>query len=90
MAPDVMVVLGVSPAERRSYKLWEEANPPDFVAKVSLPDSFGHDSGEKRRLYGEMGVREYFLFKPDYGRTGRSGVMRAYYLMGNRMVEIGA
>ena len=35
MAPDVMVVLGVSPAERRSYKLWEEAKPPDFVAEVS-------------------------------------------------------
>ena len=43
-----------------------------------------------RRLCGEMGVREYFLFKPDYGTTGRSGVMRAYYLMENRLVEIGA
>lgn len=77
LAPDVMVVLGVSPAERRSYRLWEESKAPDFVAEVSSPDSFEHDSEKRRRLYGEIGVQEYFRFKPGYGASGRSGVMHA-------------
>ena len=34
VAPDVFVVLGVSNADRSSYRLWEERKGPDFAGPV--------------------------------------------------------
>ncbi len=87
VAPDVMVVVGTSPQERRSYRLWEEGKPPDFVVEVSSPDSYGHDSGPKRELLGRLDVREYLLFRPDYGGETGSGVVRLYRQWGGQLVE---
>ncbi len=87
LAPDVMVVLGTSPQARRSYRLWEEGKPPDLVVEVSSPDSYGHDSGPKRELLGRLDVREYLLFRPDYGGETGSGVVRLYRQWGGQLVE---
>ena len=64
VSPDVFVVRGVENKLRRTYKLWEEHVPPAVVMEVSSRSTRLEDLGNKRALYGELGVREYFLFDP--------------------------
>ncbi len=87
LEPDVMVALGTSPRARRSYRLLEEGEPPDFVVEVSSPDSYGHDSGPQRELLGRLDVREHLLFRPDYGGGTGSGLVRLYRQWGGELVE---
>jgi Uma2 family endonuclease len=63
-APDVFVVKGVSKAERRTYKLWEEKVVPCVVVEVTSKSTRFEDKVKKRKLYQMLGVREYFLFDP--------------------------
>ena len=64
VAPDVFVIFGVADHHRMSYKLWEEGKAPDFVLEVASESTWREDVGRKRRLYAELGVREYWLFDP--------------------------
>ena len=64
VAPDVMVVQGVSPRRRSSYRVWEEGKAPDFVLEVLSGSTSASDQVDKRKTYAAMGVREYFLFDP--------------------------
>lgn len=64
VAPDVFVVFGVSNQPRRTYRLWEEGKAPDVVFELTSQSTRQKDQGEKRYLYEELGVREYFLFDP--------------------------
>ena len=89
VAPDVMVVRGVPTGPRRTYLLWEEGKPPDFVAEVSSPSSRSYDRTSKRALYAKLGVREYFLFDPVYEEPGHDGALQGYRLWGSESVEMG-
>ena len=64
VAPDVFAVLGVPGRDRKSYRVWEEGKPPDFVLEVASPATARRDREEKREVYGEMRVREYWRFDP--------------------------
>jgi Uma2 family endonuclease len=64
VAPDVFVVQGVAKGERRTYKLWEEGQPPTVVFEITSRGSRLEDLGTKRALYAMLGVREYFLYDP--------------------------
>jgi Uma2 family endonuclease len=64
VAPDVFVVRGVAKGERRTYKLWEEGQPPTVVFEITSRGSRLEDLGTKRALYAMLGVREYFLYDP--------------------------
>ena len=64
VAPDVFVVLGAPDHRRRSYKVWEEPKGPDFVLEITSDSTRRSDQGPKRRIYEELGVREYWLFDP--------------------------
>jgi Uma2 family endonuclease len=64
VAPDVFVVQGVAKGERRTYKLWEEGQPPTVVFEITSRRSRLEDLGTKRALYAMLGVREYFLYDP--------------------------
>ena len=64
VAPDVFVVLGAPNHRRRSYKVWEEPKGPDFVLEITSDSTRRSDQGPKRRIYAELGVREYWLFDP--------------------------
>jgi hypothetical protein len=64
VAPDVFVVLGVAKGERRTYKVWEEGQPPTVVFEITSRGSRLEDLGTKRALYAMLGVREYFLYDP--------------------------
>ncbi len=88
VAPDAMVALGVRAGARRTYLLWEEGKPPDFVAEVSSPGSRKRDRTVKRELYTALGVREYFVFDPVYEDREHEGELRAYRRWGSALVEV--
>ena len=75
VAPDVFVVFGVPKKLRRTYKLWEEGQPPDIVFELTSRKTYRDDLSDKRILYEELGVREYILFDPlrDYLRPPLQG-----------------
>ncbi len=63
--PDVFVILGAKPGgERRSWKTWEEGKAPDVIIEITSKSTRRVDTFEKKALYEELGVREYFLFDP--------------------------
>lgn len=94
VAPDVFVVRGVANRQRRIYKLWEEGRPPDFVIELSSRQLWREDLQEKWRLYEQLGVREYFIFDPEYDyldtplvgyRLGADGLYAALEVENNRL-----
>lgn len=66
VAPDVFVVRGVGNHQRRIYKLWEEGRPPAAVIELSSRQTWRDDLQVKWRLYEQLGIREYFIFDPEY------------------------
>lgn len=89
VAPDVMVVRGVASGPRRTYLVWAEGKPPDFVAEVSSPDSAKADRTVKRELYASIGVQEYLLFDPGYEEGGRVGRVQLFRRRGSKLLETG-
>ncbi len=66
VSPDVFVAHGVPKGDRRVYKLWEEGKPPSIVIELGSKGTWQEDQYEKWRLYESLGVREYYLFDPEY------------------------
>ena len=64
IGPDVLVAFGVENRKRRSYVIWQEGKPPDFVMEIASPSTSKRDREEKPRVYASLGVAEYFLFDP--------------------------
>ena len=64
VAPDVFVVLGAAGHDRDHYRLWLEPKAPDFVLEVTSRSTWREDQGRKRKLYGELGVAEYWQYDP--------------------------
>jgi Uma2 family endonuclease len=64
VAPDVFVVQGVAKHERRTYRLWEEGQPPAVVFEITSRGTRLEDLGTKRAVYAMLGVREYFVYDP--------------------------
>ncbi len=64
VSPDVFVVKGVPKQERRTYKLWEERQPPAIVFEITSRSTRREDKVNKHALYTRLRVREYFLFDP--------------------------
>ena len=64
VAPDVFVVLGVSNADRSSYRLWKERKVPDFVLEITSRSTYREDQESKREVYRALGVREYWQYDP--------------------------
>ncbi len=64
IVPDVFVVKGIKPGNRRVYKLWVERKPPDAIIEVTSRKTKKTDTATKPSLYHQLGVPEYFLFDP--------------------------
>ena len=74
VAPDVMVVLGVDGSHRRNYRIWAEGGrAPDFVLEVVSDSKQEREAIDKRTLYAELGVREYFRYSPISRRMAGMG-----------------
>jgi Uma2 family endonuclease len=65
-SPDVMICSGISQADRRTYKLWEEKQFPQVVFEISSRATWGEDLNKKWLLYQKFGVKEYYIFDPEY------------------------
>ena len=44
--------------------MWREGKAPDFVMEVASPSAWERDAAEKRDIYANMGVTEYWRFDP--------------------------
>ena len=66
--PDVLVAFGVGSHRRRSYAIWQEGKPPEFVMEIASVSTWRRDRDEKPANYESLGVREYFLYDPVGGR----------------------
>ena len=64
VVPDVFVVKGIVPKDRRFYKLWVERKPPDVILEVTSRKTKKTDTTKKPTLYRQLRVGEYFLFDP--------------------------
>ena len=62
VSPDVLVVFGIGPGPRRTYKVWEEGKTPDFVMEFSSESTYQNDLSGKRELYAELEIQDYFLY----------------------------
>ena len=61
ISPDVFVTCGVERKQRRTYRIWEEGWPPQFVLEFSSERTYRNDLRDKKALYAEIGIAEYFL-----------------------------
>jgi Uma2 family endonuclease len=64
VAPDVMVIFNVEPGGRDNYKIWVEGEVPQVVFEVTSPSTRSQDEVQKKALYAELGVTEYWQFDP--------------------------
>ena len=65
VAPDVMVVFGAAGNhDRDSWLTWREGTAPHFVMEIASPSTWERDADDKRRIYANMGVTEYWRFDP--------------------------
>ena len=83
ISPDVFVVRGAEKGERRVYKFWEEP-APQVVFELSSRKTRKADLTEKKDIYAWLGVREYFVFDPEYKLKPP---LRAFRLRGQELVE---
>jgi Uma2 family endonuclease len=86
VSPDVLVVKGVEKKQRRTYQIWKEAKGLDVVIEVTSRKTRREDTDFKKKLYQQLGVKEYYLFDPtgDYLKERLCG----YRLIGNRYVVV--
>jgi hypothetical protein len=47
---------------RLLYLPWEAGKPPDFVLEVGSESTGAQDTGDKREIYAQIGIREYWRF----------------------------
>jgi Uma2 family endonuclease len=86
ISPDVMVVRGVEKKQRRIYKLWLEGKPPEVVFEFSSRKTWNDDLIVKLRRYEEMGVKEYYVFDPEYDYL--PDPLLAFRLIDGRLVQV--
>ncbi len=82
ISPDVFVAFWCWQKQRRTYRLWEEGKPPDFVLEFSSENTYRKDLREKKELYAEIGIVEYFLYDAERNLLPSP-------LMGFRLVDRG-
>lgn len=64
VAPDVMVIFNVVSGGRDNYKIWEEKQVPAVIFEITSEGTREKDTGYKKTLYEQLGVKEYWLFDP--------------------------
>ena len=82
-SPDVMISFDVSNQTRHVYKLWEEKVFPQVIFEVSSRLTWGEDLNQKWLLYQQNGVKEYYVFDPEYDYLPESLV--AYRLINGEL-----
>ncbi len=86
VVPDVFVVKGIKPGDRRIYKIWFEGKAPDAIVEVTSRKTKKKDMVTKPALYAQLGVAEYFLFDPTHEYL--EPVLQGHRLIGGRYERI--
>ena len=89
VSPDCYVAFGLSEAAlyslsqegNNTYLLWEVEKPPDYVMEIASQSTWRNDLGDKRDLYADIGVGEYWRYDQTGGRFYREP------LVGERLVN---
>ena len=81
VAPDVFMVAGArGNHKRRSWFTWREDAAPAFVMEIASDSTWRHDGADKRAIYAEIGVTEYWRFDP-------TGECFSPALIGERLID---
>ena len=75
--PDLLIAFNVRRAHilaQQGYAINEQGKPPDFVLEVASNSTAGNDETGKWLDYANFGVKEYWLFDPDWGRRYATGL----------------
>ncbi len=83
--PDLLVAFNVDPASylaHNGYVISEQGKPPDFVLEVASASTGRRDAVEKRVIYAELGIAEYWRFD-------ETGQYHGSRLAGDRLVDGG-
>ena len=70
VSPDCYIAFGVDSRairDRDLYLPWEARKPPDWALEVASPSTGRRDITDKRRIYAEIGILEYWRFDPTEG-----------------------
>lgn len=86
VSPDILVVRGVQKKRRRIYNLEVEGKAPEVIIELTSLSTKKEDLGNKRFVYANLGVKEYFIFDP-FGDTMRPA-LRGFRLEGGDYVPI--
>lgn len=86
VAPDVMIVKGIKKYSRRTFKVWEEKTP-NVVFEISSRGTWKEDLQKKYLLYQELGVKEYYVFDPEYDYL-KDEPLIAYHLKNGVFEEV--
>ena len=79
--PDVYIAFDVDAdtiRRRNGYVIWEVGKPPDFVLEIASESTADNDTGYKRDLYAQLGVREYWRFDRTGGELYESALAGEY------------
>ena len=70
VSPDCYIAFGVDAhaiRDRDLYLPWEARKPPDWALEVASTSTGRRDITDKRRIYAEIGIPEYWRFDPSGG-----------------------
>ena len=85
IAPDLFIAFDVDNAEIReklpNYWLWEIGKVPDFVMEVASDSTASRDLNEKRELYQDLGIAEYWRF------DSKNGERYGHIMASERLVD---
>ena len=86
VSPDLLISFGAGKKPHRTYKIWEEGKPPDFVVEFSSKGTVQNDLNHKMELYARLGIPEYFLC--DVDRRYLPAPLMGFRLIDGEYVEI--
>ncbi len=65
LVPDNFIVKGLDKEPRRTFKTWVEKRVPSVVIEITSEFTWLEDFGDKKILYQQLGVGEYFVYDPE-------------------------
>lgn len=81
--PDLLVAFDANPAlylAQNGYVISEQGKPPDFVLEVASRSTGRRDTVDKRIIYAQLGI-------PEYWRFDETGQYHGARLAGDRLVD---
>ena len=78
LAPDIVVIKGVSVRSGRSWRVGKTGPAPQGVLEIASEKTWWKDLQEKPLAYGLMGVKEYFAYDPNEPMLPESGSRRLW------------